>query len=121
MISSGGLFLGLALGPLLIDNLLLKGTTLHITFGIGCAMAVLSTAVLFCLQETKSFVFLQDQDQSDQLLLPEPQRKSDPKLSITVILRRVSAGIRCIFTSKCARAPGIVFFASLLTMQVVVI
>ena len=117
--SSGGLFLGLAVGPLLLDNVLLKATSLQVTFGIGCAMSVISTAVLFCLQETKSFVFLQ-QD-SDRLPLIKSEHRdgnSVPKLSLAVIMKRVSVGMRCIFTSPIARAPGIVFFACLLTMQV---
>jgi hypothetical protein len=116
MISTGGLFLGLALGPFLIDDVLLQATSFQVTFAIGCTMAALSAAALFCLQETKSFVFLQDQLQEPLVTLSENQ--SPPKLSLAVILNRAGAGVRCIFTSKSARAPGIVFCASLLATQV---
>jgi hypothetical protein len=113
---TGGLFLGLAVGPVLIDNVLLQATTFEISFGIGCAMAVLSTVALFCLEETKSFVFLAGQ-MDEPLLIPTSS--SQTKLSLTEILDRVFAGIRCIFTSKHSRDPGIVFCASLLTLQVI--
>ena len=108
--------MGLALGPLLIDNVLLQATSLQITFAIGCTMAALSAAALFCMQETKSFVFLQDQSQ-EPLLNPSENRPI-PELSLAVILNRVGTGVRSIFTSKLSRAPGIVFCASLLAMQV---
>ncbi len=111
-----GLFMGLALGPLLIDNLLLQATSsLQVTFAIGCSMVALSVAALFCLQETKAFVFLQDR--ADEPLLVPSESHAYPKLSLAVILNRAGTGVRCIFTSKLSRAPGMVFCASLLAMQ----
>jgi hypothetical protein len=117
LIFTGGLFLGLSVGPFLIDNVLLQATTSQITFGIGSFMAALSAVALFLLQETKSFVFLRGM--SDEPLLISSASHSTPhKLSLSLILSRAGAGVRCIFTSKSAKAPGIVFCASLLTMQV---
>jgi hypothetical protein len=80
-------------------------------------MAASSVAALFCLQETKTFVFLKEQ--SDEPLLISTDTRSQPTMSLNVVLKRAFAGIRCIFLSKSTRAPGIVFFASLLTMQVI--
>lgn len=116
LIFTGGLFLGLSVGPLLIDNVLLQAATLQIAFGIGTFMAALSALALFLLQETKSFVFLRGM--SDEPLLISSASLSSHKLSLSLILSRAGAGVRCIFTSKSAKAPGIVFCASLLTMQV---
>jgi hypothetical protein len=111
--------LGLAAGPLLIDNLLLRATTLEISFEIGCAMTALSFAALLCLQETKSFVFAKEQ--SDEPLLMSTEYSPPPAISLTVIFKRALAGIRCIFSTKQTRAPGIVFFASLLTLQAIIL
>jgi hypothetical protein len=112
------LFLGLSVGPLLIDNVLLQATSLEISFGIGCAMVALSAASLFCLEETKSFLILNGQ-LSAPLLTPTDADSPHSKLSLSEIFRRIFAGVRCIFTSKRSRDPGIVFCASLLTLQVI--
>jgi hypothetical protein len=108
--------MGLAVGPLLIDDVLVQATTLEISFAIGCAMAAFSAAALLFLEETKSFVF--SIEQLDQPLLMSTG-SPHPKMSVKNILNRASAGIRCIFTSKQSRDPGIVFCASLFTLQVV--
>ena len=117
VIFTGGLFLGLSVGPLLIDNVLLQATTSQITFGIGCFMTALSATARFLLEETKNFVFLRGM--LDDPLLISSESHSTHKLSLSLILRRASTGVRCIFTSKSAKIPGIVFCASLLTMQVI--
>jgi hypothetical protein len=100
----------------LVDNLLLEAASSQVAFGACCTLTALSAATLFCLQETNSFMTLQRLSEEPLLILS--QSDSHSKLSLSIILHRFGAGIRCIFASKKSRFPGIVFAASLLTLQV---